>query len=69
LYLFNLPDSIPPFSLPLQSNDREPIVDLQAMLKDVYDRSGYDYFIDYRSIVTPLCEADLVDANALKRLR
>jgi len=25
------------------------------MLKDVYDRSGYDYFIDYRVDPLPLC--------------
>jgi len=40
------------------------------MLKDVYDRSGYDYFIDYRGrSVTPLCEADLgwIDACYVKR--
>ena len=60
LYLFNLPDSIPPFSLPLQSDDQEPTVNLQVMLKDVYDRSGYDYFIDYQvAPLPPLTEADL----------
>jgi len=25
------------------------------MLNDVYDRSGYDYFIDYRVDPLPLC--------------
>jgi len=39
------------FLLLLRSNDQETD-DLQAMLNDVYDRSGYDYFIDYR--VDPL---------------
>ena len=66
LYLFNLPDSIPPFCLPLQANDREPTVELQAMLNDVYDRSGYDYFIDYRvDPLPPLSEADLSWIDAL----
>lgn len=46
LYLFNLPNPIPTFPLPLQSGDTEPIVDLQNLLGGVYDRSGYDYIID-----------------------
>jgi hypothetical protein len=48
LYPFNLTDDIPRFALPLQENDDEPIVDLKLLLDDVYDRSGYDYFIDYQ---------------------
>ena len=68
LYLFNLPDSIPPFCLPLQANDREPTIELQAMLNDVYGRSGYDYFIDYRvDPLPPLTEADLGWIDALIR--
>lgn len=68
LYLFNLPDCIPPFCLPLQANDQEPTVDLQAILNDVYDRSGYDYFIDYRvDPLPPLSEVDLGWIDALLR--
>lgn len=68
LYLFNLPDSIPSFALPLRSDDREPTVDLQAMLHEVYDRSGYDYFIDYRvDPLSPMSEADVAWLDA--RLR
>ena len=68
LYLFNLPDSIPPFCLPLQANDREPTIELQAMLNDVYGRSGYDYFIDYRvDPLPPLSEADLSWIDSLLR--
>lgn len=67
LYLFNLPDSIPTFSLPLQLNDQEPTVDLQALLKDIYQRSGYDdYFIDYQvEPLPPLATADLNWINIL----
>lgn len=53
LYLFNLADLIPCFSVPLQANDQEPIVDLQTLLNEVYDRSGYNYFVDYRSDSQP----------------
>ncbi|MFB2893999.1 DUF4058 family protein [Aerosakkonemataceae cyanobacterium BLCC-F50] len=47
LYLFNLPNPIPTFPLPLQSGDSEPIVDLQNLLDGVYDRAAYNYIIDY----------------------
>lgn len=68
LYLFNLPDSIPRFSLPLQPDDREPLVDLQTLLNDVYDRSGYDYFIDYRlNPLPPMSKADMAWLDALLR--
>ena len=66
LYLFNLPDRIPCFRLPLRSPDREPIIDLQILVNDVYDRSGYDYFINYQvDPLPPLSEVDVTWINAL----
>jgi Protein of unknown function (DUF4058) len=66
LYLFNIPDAIPSFPLPLRAADVEPIVDLQALLNAVYDRAGYDFTIDYSSgTVPPLSETDAVWADAL----
>ena len=47
LYAFNLPEPIPHFPLPLTGSDTEPTADLQSLLESVYERSGYDYFIDY----------------------
>jgi hypothetical protein len=47
LYLFNLPDMIPQFPLPLRAGDAEPIVDLQGLLNGVYDRAAYNLRIDY----------------------
>lgn len=47
LYAFNLPDPIPPFKLPLQADDVEPVVDLQALLNKLYDEGGYDLRLDY----------------------
>ncbi len=47
LYAFNLQDVIPTFSLPLRSGDTEPVIDLQALLNEVYDVSGYDLVINY----------------------
>ncbi|MEG4118253.1 DUF4058 family protein [Microcoleus sp. N9_B4] len=66
LYLFNLPDVIPSFPLPLRSPDVEPIVDLQALLNTVYDRAAYDITLDYMAELVPaLSESDAVWADAL----
>jgi len=66
LYLFNLPDMIPQFPLPLRAGDAEPIVDLQALLNTVYDRAAYDFRIDYTAApVPPLSEADATWTDTL----
>ncbi len=66
LYLFNLPDVIPGFSLPLRAGDVEPIVDLQALLNTVYDRAAYDITLNYMAELVPaLSESDAVWADAL----
>ena len=66
LYLFNLPDMIPAFPLPLRAGDAEPIVDLQALLNGIYDRAAYDFRIDYTAApIPPLSETDAVWADAL----
>ena len=68
LYAFNLQDVIPSFLLPLRSGDTEPVVDLQRLLNEVYDISGYDLVIDYsKEPVPPLSEADAAWADALLR--
>jgi hypothetical protein len=59
LYSLQLCDRLPCFALPLQPEDREPIIDLQAIFNDIYDRGGYDYIIDYtQDLVPPLSEAE-----------
>jgi hypothetical protein len=66
LYAFNLPQPIPAFPIPLREGDREPVVDLQALLHQVYDRAGYDYTIDYsREPIPSLSEADTLWVNNL----
>jgi Protein of unknown function (DUF4058) len=68
LYAFNLPDTIPSFPLPLRTEDTEPTVDLQELLHGVYERSGYDYFIDYNSDPFPApLEADSAWMDTLLR--
>jgi hypothetical protein len=64
LYPFNLTDPIPRVPIPLQPEDGEPVVDLQALVMDVYQRLGYDSFIDYRADPPPpLSEAELAWIN------
>ncbi len=51
LYGFNLPEAIPSFPLPLKPEDKELIVNLQAIVNGIYDRGSYDFRIDYRTSV------------------
>lgn len=68
LYAFNLPEVMPSFSLPLSAGDREPILDLQMLLNEVYDISDYDMAINYNKEPMPaLSEADAIFADALLR--
>ena len=64
LYAFDLPETIPAFPLPLTPEDSEPTIDLQTLLNEVYEKSGYDYFIDYQkgiSLPLPKADTDWVD--------
>lgn len=60
LYGFTLREPIPTFPLPLKPGDEELAVDLQAIVKSLYDRAGYDFRIDYRQPLPPpaLSEAE-----------
>ena len=65
LYAFNLPDPMPAFPFPLDTDDPEPILDLKALLDEIYDQSGYDLVIDYAAEPIPALSAD--DAAWLAR--
>ncbi len=66
LYAFNLPEKIPAFVLPLRKGDTEPLVDLQVVIEDLFDRAGFDLVIDYNlEPVPPIGEADVVWVNEL----
>lgn len=59
LYALHLADVIPSLAIPLRSPDIEPILDLQRLLNEVYDVSGYDLDIDYnQEPEMPLSEVD-----------
>lgn len=46
-YPFNLAQPLPKVPLPLREGDLEPMIDFQALLEQVYERSGYEFSIDY----------------------
>ena len=59
LYPFGVRQRIPTFPLPLLPDDTEPKVDLGSLIKQVYERAGYDLVIDYNQPpVPPLRDAD-----------
>ncbi|MBW4630390.1 MAG: DUF4058 family protein [Iphinoe sp. HA4291-MV1] len=53
LYIFGLKDPIPAFGVPLRQQDPEPVVDLQRLLNEVYERARFDLAIDYSQPVKP----------------
>ncbi|MDJ0518711.1 MAG: DUF4058 family protein [Trichodesmium sp. MO_231.B1] len=64
LYAFNIQNKIPEFPLPLRPEDTEPIIDLQALLNNIYDVGSYDLKIDYTQKPVPeLSENDATWAN------
>ena len=68
LYAFGVRQPIPTFSLPLRPKDKEPTVDMGALIHDLYDRAGYDLRLDYTTEpVPPLASSDADWANELLR--
>ena len=53
LYSFGLREAIPAFPVPLRSSEVEPLVDLQRLLNEVYQRARFDLAIDYTTEVNP----------------
>lgn len=60
-YAFTVRDPIPSFRLPLQEDDEEPLVDLNTVLHELYDRAGYDLRVNYRAEATPPLEGESAD--------
>jgi hypothetical protein len=46
-YLFGVRDPIPDVPVPLAEGDEEPILPLNQLLRETYERAGYDLVIDY----------------------
>ncbi len=64
LYSFDLKEPIPAFPVPLRPDDPEPIVDLQQLLNQIYERARFDLAIDYSQSVKPA----LAPENAISRI-
>ena len=58
---FRLRQPIPSFPIPLRDPEPEPVLDLNAIVHDLYDRAGYDMVIDYRAEPIPLLSQDDVE--------
>jgi len=66
LYTFNLRQPIPQFPLPLLPGDDEPLVDMNAVVHDTYDRARFDLRLDYaQPPVPPLGDGDAAWAREL----
>ena len=54
-------DRIPDIPIPLRPNEAEPILDIQTILQQIYQRGRYDMAIDYTQQPKPtLNEVDLI---------
>lgn len=53
LYGINLPQILPTIPIPLDEEDDNVYINLQAVLNLVYERAGYDYSIDYSREIVP----------------
>jgi hypothetical protein len=58
LYSFNLQDPIPVFPVPLRSGEDEPVIDLQRLLNQIYERARFDLAIDYSQILKPALSSE-----------
>jgi len=66
VYPWVLRQPMPAVPVPLCGSDPDAVLDLQAVFTSVYDRSDYDYSLDYAGEpVPPLSEADAAWARSL----
>jgi hypothetical protein len=67
---FGVRDVIPDFSIPLRPGESQPMLELNRLLHEVYERGSYDLAIDYSQPPTPpLRPADAIWARALLEQR
>ncbi len=53
VYLFSLREAIPTIPIPLRPGEVEPLLPLNQILHDLYDRAGYDLAVDYQQPPDP----------------
>ena len=57
-YAFSLTEPLPTVPIPLLKGDAEPVVDLQAVLDDIYTCARFDLSIDYEQSLKPALSED-----------
>lgn len=68
-YLFSVRDPIPAISIPLRQGEDEPLLQLNAVLHEVYERGGFKLAIDYgKPPVPPLSAENTMWATKLTNL-
>lgn len=68
VYFFGIRDPIPRIPVPLRRNETEPILDINHLLHEIYERVGYQRVINYREPADPpLKGQDAAWVNALLR--
>lgn len=68
IYLFGIQQPIPTIPVPLRQNDPEPLLDLNSILHDLYDRASFDLLINYsHAPIPPLTQVDAEWSDALLR--
>jgi hypothetical protein len=58
VYLFGVRDPIPDIPIPLRPDEDEPVLALNRIVHDLYDRAGYDLAVDYRQPPVPPLAAE-----------
>jgi hypothetical protein len=53
VFPFNIQQPIPDIPIPLRPGEPEPMLPLNMILHELYDRAGYDLFVDYRQPPIP----------------
>lgn len=66
LYAFGLRQEVPSFPVPLKTGEEEPSLDLQGILRKLYERGRYYLAIDYtKPAQPPLAPEDVAWADSL----
>lgn len=65
-YAFDLQEAIPQFSIPLDSEDIEPVIDLKKLLDNISQDSGIEESVDYS--VQPQPELSITDLDWVRSL-
>lgn len=58
VYIFGVRDPIPNVPIPLQADEGEPVLALNQIVHDLYDRAGYDLAVDYGQPPVPLLSGE-----------